>query len=306
MVAQRAMGPGQVVVERGGGGVGGGVGGGLVAGLGAQHRQAQRQRVAVGDAERRRAGDEQDAVAVAAVAVAKADLAAGVVGDGLGEGGAGLLAIGDEALPQSQPGALDVRAREAGREHDVAGGQVVAARAGDQRSAVGELILGVAEQQVQRDGAAQRIAGALGVQRARDALPGEPIEVGRAGGLERRLAAQFGRGPIAQPVEDDQQDAQAHVAPASRAAAARPRHPRRPPPKRAPRPPGRARASPRACAGGVAPRSRRSSCRPRASAPRRCTRRRAAGRPWSAPSPRTRARSAPRRPGRRTASARAC
>ena len=50
---------------------------------------------------------------------------------------------------------------------------------------------------------------------------GEPIEVGRAGGLERRLAAQLGRGPIAQPVEDDQQHAQAHVAPASRAAAAR-------------------------------------------------------------------------------------
>ena len=215
MVTQGVVHPGQVLVEGGGGGDSGRVVRGRVSGEGAEDGEAEGEGVGVGDAEGDGAGDVEDAVALAAVEVAEAEVACGVVGDGVGEGDAGRFAVGDEALGESQAVALDVGAGEAGGEHDLTGGNGVATGAGDEGAAVGELRLGVAEEEVQGDGAAERVAGTLGVEAAGDGLRGEAIEVGGVGGLERGFAAELGGGAVAKAVEDDQQYAQAHGSVAS-------------------------------------------------------------------------------------------
>ena len=77
----------------------------------------------------------------------------------------------------------------------------------EQRPAVRELRLRVAEEQVQGERAAEGVAGRLGVQQCAHTLRGEAIEVGRACGLERREAVELHGRPVAEAVEEDDEQA---------------------------------------------------------------------------------------------------
>ena len=205
------MRPAEVAVERLGAAFRRCAVGGVRAGAGAQQRKVEAQRVAVGQLEGGRRVHDEQAVAAAAVDVAEALAVDLVLGHRLGEGGAGRLALRDETLDEAEPapfGPVGQRAGEAGHVHDLAGCLGDAACARDQRAAVRELALRVAEQQVQRERAAEGVARRLGVREAGDALGGEAVEIGRVRGLERGPAAELRDRPVAEAVEED--DEQAH------------------------------------------------------------------------------------------------
>ena len=184
--------------------------GGVRARLRAQHREVEAERVGVGELEGGRRVDEEQAVAATGVDITEAVAVDLVRGDGGGERDAGVLAAGDEALHEAQPALLGDGAGEARGERDLAGLLRDAARAREQGAAVGELALGVAEEQVQRERAAEGVAGRLGVQQAGDALGGEAVELWRVRGLERGEAAELGHGAVAEAVEEDREQAERH------------------------------------------------------------------------------------------------
>ena len=85
-------------------------------------------------------------------------------GDGVGEAPAFLLAPADEPLEEAQAAVrLLFDGGEAGSEHDIAGSDRQSAGGGEERAAVRERIFGVAEHEVERKRAAERIAGRLGM-----------------------------------------------------------------------------------------------------------------------------------------------
>ena len=64
--------------------------------------------------------------------------------------------------------------------------------------------------------AAERVAGRFRVLEPVDAFGGEAVEVRRSGGFERRLAVEFGRRPVGEAVEDDEEDLHGRAAALSR------------------------------------------------------------------------------------------